>query len=391
MKKSKIIMVLVFLLVIGGISILSFAAKDKAFSENENRYLAERPVLTWDRIVSGDFQNDLETYLNDHIIFRDQWITMKTAVQKASGDTDIGGAYVGKDGYDFEKIIPEDIDEKLVDRNIDAVQRYFSYCSNTIPREKLSFLLVPTSGLIKSEYLPAHAILFDQSAYIVRVQEAMQDYNYIDVESALIEDADEYVYYRTDHHWTTQGAFLAYEEWCGATGHAFLGADAYEAVQVTDSFRGSLYSKILDCDSAYDSIWIMNPKDSDASYTVMADGEDIGGFYQEEKLAEKDKYTYFFGGNYGEVCIERSRTGEEDVQEEKNLLVIKDSFANTFVPLIAEEYDHIYMVDLRYYAGDMTAYLEENEITDVLVLYNIANFVSDKNIFKLSSNIAKAE
>ena len=114
----------------------------------------------------------------------------------------------------------------------------------------------------------------------------------------------------------------------------------------------------------------------------MADGKDIGGFYQDSKLTEKDKYAYFFGGNYGEVTIHNNNnTGTG------NLLVVKDSFANSFVPLIAEEYENVYMIDLRYYAGDMSQYIADNNITDVLVLYNVSNFISDKNIFKLSKNL----
>lgn len=390
MKKSKLIIVLAFLLVIGGVSIASLIAQDREFSDNENRYLAEKPTITWNRIVDGSFQEDFEKYLNDQIFMRDQWITMKTAVSKASGNTDIGGAYVGSDGYDFEKITPDDIDEKIVGRNILAVSSFFENCSDTIPKDKLSFLLVPTSGLVKSEKLPENAILFDQASYITQVEEAMQDYNYIDATGILMEHADEYVYYKTDHHWTTQGAFLAYQKWCDSTGHVFSGTDAYEAVTVTEEFRGSLYSKILDYDSAYDTIEVMQKKDAACTFTVLADGEDIGGFYQEEKLREKDKYAYFFGGNYGEVCIEKKEdTSSGTVKADKaalgeqNLLVIKDSFANAFIPLLAEEYDHVYMIDLRYYSGDMQAYLEEKQISEVLVLYNISNFVTDKNVFKL--------
>lgn len=399
MSKNSYIVTGAFLLVIGGVSVGSLLAKDREFSPNENRYLSGVPTCSIDRIFSGDFQEDLENYLNDQILGRDQWITAKTALQKTCGDTDIGGAYVGKDGYDFEKILPEDIDDKLVNRNIQSVQQFLEKSTAQVKKEHMSFLLVPTSGLVMKEYLPKNAILFDQEAYMDRVKDALKEYRFMDgrktfqsemdsktkeaskTEADSKTKADKALYYRTDHHWTTYGAFVAFEEWCKQTGHSFEGADAYETETVTKQFRGSLYSKILDYDSAYDSIVRMTKKRDATAYKVIVDGKDIGGFYQEDKLQEKDKYAYFFGGNYGEVAIEGTQEGKG------NLLVIKDSFANAFVPFLADSYDNIYMVDLRYFNEDMQAYLKEKNITDILMLYNVSNFVTDRNLYKLKGTI----
>ena len=405
MSKNSYIITGAFLVAIGGISVGSLLAKDREFSPNENRYLSGLPKCSVERILSGDFQDDLEKYLNDQILGRDQWITAKTALQKTCGDTDIGGAYVGKDGYDFEKILPEDIDDKLVNRNIQSVQQFLEKSTAQVEKEHMSFLLVPTSGLVMKEYLPKNAILFNQEAYMDRVKDALKEYCFMDGRNIFQEEvnsktkldhkteaefeseidfeskADKTLYYRTDHHWTTYGAFVAFEEWCKQTGHSFEGADSYETETVTKQFRGSLYSKILDYDSAYDSIVKMTKKQDATDYKVIADGKDIGGFYQEDKLQEKDKYAYFFGGNYGEVAIEGTQEGKG------NLLVIKDSFANAFVPFLADSYDNIYMVDLRYFNEDMQAYLKEKNITDILVLYNVSNFVTDRNLYKLKGTI----
>lgn len=435
----------------------SLIAKDREFSPNENRYLSGAPKFSIAKVMSGEFQDDLEKYLNDQIIGRDQWITVKTAIQKSAGDTDIGGAYVGKNGYDFEKIIPEDIDEKLVNRNIKSVCEFLEQAKETLVtsdtasdtedekeiaasdrNQHISFLLVPTSGLVMQEKLPKNAILFDQEKYIDKVQKAVGDEIFIDVRETLQEHANEEIYYRTDHHWTTYGAYLAMQEWNrqlaekeydaqsftnekdeeieqdaeGATQEANHSNEISQEffIEVANDFRGSLYSKILDYNSAYDKIHRLRSSadqtspgsetvdgentaevamqagentistgDEESCFEVIADGKDIGGFYQEEKLKEKDKYAYFFGGNYGEVAITRTQ------ESFGNLLVIKDSFANAFVPLIADQYDHIYMVDLRYFNNNIQEYIKEKEITDVLVLYNISNFVTDKNIFKLTS------
>lgn len=390
MKKVRIIIIIVFIGFFVLISGASLIIKDREFSPNENRYLAETPELSWDNILSGKFQDGLEDYLRDQVCFRDGWITVKTGIQKACGDTDIGGAYVGKDGYDFEKITPEDVDEKQVDRNIKAVEDFFMTASETIDKQKLSFLLVPTSGLVMQEKLPKNARLFDQAKYIDQVQKAMKDYNFVDVRDTLMDHNDEYIYYKTDHHWTSAGACLAYDAWSERTGGEIEKEDGLAKNVVSDKFRGSLYSKILDADSAYDEIWTYGLQKDEAfgskDCTVTIDEkQQLDSIYDDEKLQEKDKYAYFLGGNYGQVHIQNQKAASK--AKGKNILIIKDSFANSFVPFVTQDYENIYMVDLRYYNGDMKAYLQEHEITDVLVLYNVSNFISDRNIHKLTGGI----
>lgn len=390
MKKVRIIIIIVFIGFFVLISGTSLIIKDREFSPNENRYLAETPELSWDNILSGKFQDGLEDYLRDQVCFRDGWITVKTGIQKACGDTDIGGAYVGKDGYDFEKITPEDVDEKQVDRNIKAVEDYFMTASETIDKQKLSFLLVPTSGLVMQEKLPKNARLFDQAKYIDQVQKAMKDYNFVDVRDTLMDHNDEYIYYKTDHHWTSAGACLAYDVWSERTGGEAETEDGLVKNVVSDKFRGSLYSKILDADSAYDEIWTYGLQKDDAfgskDCTVTIDEkQQLDSIYDDEMLQKKDKYAYFLSGNYGQVHIQNQKAASK--AKGKNILIIKDSFANSFVPFVTQDYENIYMVDLRYYNGDMKSYLQEHNITDVLVLYNISNFISNRNLHKLTGGI----
>ena len=390
MKRVRIIIIIVFIGFFVLISGASLIIKDREFSPNENRYLAETPELSWDNILSGKFQDGLEDYLRDQVCFRDGWITVKTGIQKACGDTDIGGAYVGKDGYDFEKITPEDVDEKQVDRNIKAVEDYFMMASETIDKQKLSFLLVPTSGFVMQEKLPKNARLFDQAKYIDQVQKAMKDYNFVDVRDTLMDHNDEYIYYKTDHHWTSAGACLAYDVWSERTGGEAETEDGLVKNVVSDKFRGSLYSKILDADSAYDEIWTYGLQKDDAfgskDCTVTIDEkQQLDSIYDDEMLQKKDKYAYFLSGNYGQVHIQNQKAASK--AKGKDILIIKDSFANSFVPFVTQDYENIYMVDLRYYNGDMKSYLQEHNITDVLVLYNISNFISDRNLHKLTGGI----
>ena len=328
MKKISVTMIVIFVAFLALVSGGSLLMKDREFSPNENRYLAEPPRLTVDNILSGKFQDGLENYLRDQICFRDGWITVKTGIQKACKDTDIGGAYVGKDGYDFEKITPEDVDEKQ-----------------------------------------------------------MKDCRVTDVREKLLSHNEDYIYYKTDHHWTSEGAYLAYETWCDSTGMESTPLADLKKQVATKKFRGSLYSKILDADSAYDSIWTYGDTKqkaygSDCSLTID-EKKQTDSCYDTAQLSQKDKYKYFFGDNYGTVQIVSDHARHQD----RNLLVIKDSFANTFVPFATENYGQITMIDLRYYNGNVEEYMKEHKITDVLVLYNITNFISDRNLYKLVGRI----
>ena len=200
MKKISVTMIVIFVAFLALVSGGSLLMKDREFSPNENRYLAEPPRLTVDNILSGKFQDGLENYLRDQICFRDGWITVKTGIQKVCKDTDIGGAYVGKDGYDFEKITPEDVDEKQIARNVKAVQDFFAKASENVEKDRISFLLVPSSGLVMEDKLPAHARLFDQAKYIDQIEKQMKDCRVTDVREKLLSHNEDYIYYKTDHH-----------------------------------------------------------------------------------------------------------------------------------------------------------------------------------------------
>lgn len=391
MKKVSFVITACFVLFVCCFSVISIVAKDEQFSQNENRYLATAPKFSFSSIFSGDFQSELENYLNDHIVWRERLITLKTGIQKSTGNTDIGGAYIGKDGYCFEKITKEDVDDKLVNRNTKSLVQFFDSASKDFGADHLSFLLVPTSSLVLEDKLPKNARQFSQSEYMDNIQAAVSNYNVVDVRDCFAEHKNDYIYYRTDHHWTSDGAYLAYSAWQNSMGKSTTDKTMLKKHTVTDSFKGSLYSKILNADSAKDSIWIYSNSDDYAAeyadnYKVTLEDNKQGRVLNAEKLLEKDKYLYFFGGNYGTVKIEhigdREKTG-------KNILIIKDSFANTFAPFVLNEYDNVYMLDLRYFKGDVLKFANDNQVKDILVLYNISNFISDKNLFKLNGGFTK--
>lgn len=281
---------------------------------------------------------------------------------------DMEGVYLADDGYLIPKTESRDVDFELVQKNISYVSRFLEGCG-AVERERKVFLVVPTSALVLKEKLPAYAPEFDQEGLIADIADHMTGGVTLDVTETL-RSMERQSYYRTDHHWTTQGAFEAYRAYAALYGKNPVSTDwGFETVR-TD-FRGSLYSKVLLPDAPYDDIVLAKERDGVA---VLCDNKP-GALYDYEALTRKDKYNVFLGGNYGRVEIEGRGEG--------TLLLIKDSFANSFVPFLTEDYERIIMLDMRYYMGSVRTLVGNEGVTDILVLYNTANFISDKNIIKL--------
>ena len=356
-KKENLFTVIIFIAVIfaGGISFL--VCKDRDFSDNENRMLAKSPKLTATALVSGKYMADFDEYVSDQFPLRDGCMGIATGYKRLLGMKDVNGVYIGKDGYLLTKIDEAAVDSKRVEKNI----RYFNEFFAKHQEKNISFMLVPEASMVLSDKLPAKAEVDWEWELLSKIRTGIEDAEIIKPENAMM-NSDLQMYYRTDHHWTGYGAYEAYKEFSGKT-------TGTEFKVVTDEFLGSLYSKVLSPDIQAEEIVV-----GTENMPILADGKEIM-LYDEEALLKKDKYQVFQGGNHGMVKIEGKGEG--------NILIIKDSFANSFVPFLVEDYGNIIMVDLRYYMGNMNALCASEEITDILVLYQIGNFITDENIIKL--------
>ena len=352
-------------LIAGGISV--FAGADRSFSENENRYLTKLSDVVSADILSGEFQQQLMSYTSDQIPGRDMLTASATAVKKASGRKDIGGAYIGRDGFYFDKKLDKDINFKRYERNLKKIENIALKYSD----KRVTAMLVPESGIIYSGKLPENAQLFDDNAMYDTAGRLLKNCRVIDLRDTLSSKKGDLLYYRTDHHWTIDGAYAGYE--------AFTGKKcSYDTREVCDDFLGTLYSKVLDKSAvkevseggSFDTVKIPVLT---GKVQVTADGRYIGMFDM-NALKEKDKYRVFFGGNYGITDI---KSGSND----KKIVVVKDSFANCFVPFLTEDYGEIVMIDMRYFSGniDMIA----GDADEILFLYELSNFAGDSNIAKL--------
>ncbi len=346
------------LLVALGVGI--FALPQQSFSDNENRYLKETPSFSVDTLLNGEYTADFEQMCSDQIPMRDFWISARSKVLVLAGNNEIGGVYIGDDSFLFEAYATDEVMSKRYEQNLNNVNSFAKSFDG-----ECYVMLAPTASDIIPELLPEYNSQYDTDVVFDKAISSLAECRFVDLRDEL-EAVGKDAYYRTDHHWTMQGAMSAYNSWCDVTG---LEKREFNLIPVTDEFRGTLYSKVLLSSCVYDTVYL--PQVSD-SITCVANGKDIAMFDM-SKLSEKDKYTVLFGGNYGRVDIKGG--------EGEKLLVIKDSYANSFVPYIAEDYSEITMIDLRYFGGSVKSIAKDYD--KVLFLYEITNFSQDSNITKV--------
>lgn len=347
---------------------------DKKFSESENRVLQQFPKFTFERLFKGRFVEEYEKYISDQIAFRDFWIGVKTNCERALGKRDSNGVYLGKKGQlmqDFKS--PETTDVERKARNI----KEFAL---SVPDVKTYFMLVPDSVKILEEQLPPFASPADQLIYINQVRNILKDdVEFVDVYSALSSKKNEYIYYRTDHHWTSQGAYLGYRELAKTMGLKALDRMDFDVRKVADDFYGSLYSKSGFRNLEPDDIELFIPKDKNHTRVWYYDkNSGSNSPYVIDNLKKKDKYTIFLDGNHSLIKLTTNNGND------RKLLVVKDSFANCFIPFLTEHFSEIYAVDLRYYNDSLKNLIQSKNISDVLILYSVNTFFEDSSIENIS-------
>lgn len=349
--------------------VTSILIPDRKFSDEENRVLAEMPKANAETVANKDYMTDLESYYSDQFLFRDLWIRFKVQCDIFSGKREFNGVYLGKDKYLMQ--IPADPDEENLQNNFDAMNEFAENHSGLT----MNAMIVPDAVSIMEDYLPKGAPVRDQDEDMSNIKKQLgENMGIIDVTSEMKKHADEGLYYKTDHHWTSKGASIGFSAAVSQLGIENPVSD-YEVYTVSADFSGTLASK-SGYHKAKDTVEIYVPKDMEIQYLVndSDNQERRPTVYSREALKEKDKYQVFFGGNHATVDIKTTNATA------KRLLIFKDSYANCFVPFLLPYYNEIVMIDPRYYYDDVQSLINTKGITDVLFLYNMDTFLNDNSI-----------
>lgn len=335
---------------------------DRYYSEREKRTLRQKPQFTAADFLSGKFSGELEEYLTDQVPLRDDWVTLKTYLELAVGKRESGGVYICKDKYLMDKFTS--YSKKQLAANAKALaELQKKLAAEGIPMDTI---LVPMAAQVLTDKLPAYAPTADYAAILQVLTDAGVDT--VDVLSALAAHDGESIYYRTDHHWTSLGAYYAYCAWRGVEPNA----DEWTREVLCDDFRGTTWNKVPLPSVPAEEItaWYRHAK----RHVSYNDGQyETDSIYERKYLDGSDQYAVFLNSNQAQTVIEGGgKSGK--------LLLIKDSYGNTFAQFPVEDYAETHVLDLRFFKGDVAEYAKENGITDALALYGVQNFVKDTSI-----------
>lgn len=356
-----------------GLSIADFCSPDRLFSEYENRILAAKPEFDLEKLFAGTYTKEYETYVTDQFVGRNGWISIKTATDLFLGKKEVNGVYLAKDGTLIEKHTEAEMKPEIITKRLELVSKLTEWWEDREDGEgRLRLMPVPTADNILTDRLPDHAEYFLQQPFVEQIAATVGDKYVINLTDRLNDHKEEYIYYGTDHHWTTLGAYYGYLEWAENMGVTPV---SYDTERVSDTFLGTLHSKT---NLAVEPDVIEAPVTGGVRVYYDFSEEAVTSLYEEKYLDTKNQYGYFLDDNHSFVRIEVEDPPAE--AKGRKLFLIKDSYANCFVPFLTAHYETIYVLDLRYYRASLFSLMEEcgaEGSMDVLVLYNVVHFIKE--------------
>ena len=359
------------------IIILNFVWPKQIFSEEENRMLATVPRFSFSSFVNGDYLNGVNEYINDHFAFRNIYLKLNSWWEiNVMGKTENNDVYIGKEGYLFEKFPFEEKEQKIVAQNTKAILNFANNMKEMdVPTY---FILIPNSIYINRDKLPNNVEVTNQKNIINTVYKYSNSTINIDATDILEEiNKSKQLYFKTDHHMNSDGAYVIYQEFCKASGNSAIPMTDFDRVVISDNFLGTFDSKAQIINQNPDEIFVYENEINMNIIEAIYDRETTNSIFNEKYLEGKDKYSYFLNGNNSKAII------KTNVKNDKKLLVIKDSYAHIMSQFLCENYNEVHFLDPRYTNFDYVEYVKENGITDVLFLYNVSNFTTDTNLSRI--------
>lgn len=366
----------IFMVLLLGLAGKEALSHQRTYSPVEKRELQTRPEISITKVLDGRFQKKYESYLRDQFPGRDHWVSFQTDMELFMGKNEIHNVYIGKNHYLLEHYTEKEFDPQQISKNLQALEKFVG---KTKQNADVHVMMVPTKSWVLREKLPAFAPHYKEQKFYDALQQKLEKEDVlISVEPVLDAHKEEEIYYRTDHHWTTLGAWYAYEQYTKAVGGDLQRAQGKKKFRcISKDFYGTTYAKINYARQA-DKIEIYEPADKLRVVYNMGEKK-TKTLYDFSVLKTADQYSVFTGGNQAVLEI----TG--GIKNGKTLLLIKDSFANSILPFLAEDYEKLVVVDLRQLNVSGDRLLEMFSPTDILILYNSAQFAQDKE-FEIKCN-----
>lgn len=360
-------LLVLFFLFIFGFMIADGLWPKRVESDLERRKLAQFPDFSFSSLVKNEWTAKYGEYTKDQVIVRDSWLKAQSLCESLLFQKEeIGGAMIGKNDALFTKMFAlTPTEEKLLQKNTTLVQQFIEKFPGQV-----TFLLAPSSSVINAEELPANTPMLDENARLDGIFSTVSEADSLDLRDSFTAAKDDVqLYYDTDHHWTSYGAYLAYQQFCQLRGLTPMEVTESDYTIVPD-FYGTTYSKALYWKSKPDSIAYLDLPNAMTVWNVSPTFELTENFtatmYDKSKLEQGDKYAMFLYGNNGYSTIEGDGEG--------SILVVKDSYANSFIPYLTANYARIGVIDPRGFGLSVADFAQQEGYDEVLLLFNFQSF-----------------
>lgn len=376
---------------------------DKDFSEEENTTLQTMPEFTVDGFLHGGYTQDFGTYMADQFPCRNFFVGLKALTETAQLKGQNNGVIIADDGYLVART--DYPDEQKLENNLSSAGKFISVaeqngidCTVAFAGRKMDVLQDELPTLYGSYYSDRIFGILDDSC-------KEKDIEYIDLRAALLATGEKNLYYKTDHHWTSLGAYYAYTEIAKEMGFEPYSLSDYEVETVTDEFYGTTWStagvKWTEGDTIEYFRWngdenvtmkIESPryeyKDCTETVENGIDYKVFNSFYVREMLEGKDKYASFLGGNNNSmVYLTMAQNDGAPVEERETVVLLRDSFADSLAPFLARHFD-IILIDLRTASPDTIGLCIEKGINDIIFVYNMETLTTSNDLGKLNMGLS---
>lgn len=343
--------------------LLTVFSRKSDSSFTENRSLAPLPKPELGALYDGSFTAGLNEYITDHFAGRSGWIAAKTAMETQLSEGIVNGVFISDDRL---------LDAELSSRtpaavNADIFNDYAERYSGTV-----YFAAIPSSSGVYGDALPEHTVTRSENQQITALYDLLSgDIRKIDAYNILKMLNDNYIYYRSDTKWTCYGAYCVYRTVIQKLGFLPTPYDKYSIAHVTDSFRGNLFSRTLSEKPKADILDIYEyPEGAEIISCNCIDREGNikeSSLYDFSRLDSSYMYSMYMGDDAPVVKITTS------VNNDRKLLVIKDSYADCFIPFLIQHYSEITVVSPDTLSGSLTDYLDPDSYGQTLFLFGIEN------------------
>ena len=344
------------------------------FSELENRKLSQMPILSLKSYIDTSFSSDYEKYINDQFFLRDNWIDLKSRIEYLLGKRENNDIIFGKENYLFKKFTT--FNDEMLKNNLNSIITF----TNNYNKE-VDFFIIPNSYAIYDELTPRYLPLVDQLSLVNSINSYLSlksnnHINTINVAEELLKNKDDYIYYKTDHHWTSYGAYLAYLTYMDYLCLEIVDINNLEKITI-NNFLGTYYnrSKYFKADSDFITYYNI------LGLHIEIDGKEQLSLMDLDKFKGSDKYSAFLWGNNGLTKVINENISEE--RKGSSILIFKDSYANSFIQFLSYNYEIIDIIDLRYFKESIRNFMKDKDYNEILIMYSFNNLSSDINIRRL--------